>query len=241
MAIVFTSTTQANQSNGIKILVYGRAGHGKTLLCATAPRPVIISAESGLLSLRRSNLERLFGVGNPAISYDIPVAEINCIADLRAMYQWAVQSAEIANFDTICLDSISEIAEKLLAEEKKKVKDPRKAYGELIEQMTDLIRAFRDIKGKHVYFSAKQDRSKDEVTGVHSYLPSAPGQQLGPSLGYFFDEVFCLRIGKTADNKDFRYLQTQPDFQYDCKDRSGTLDAMERPELRHCFSKMLGI
>jgi len=241
MAIVFTSTEQANLSNGIKVLVYSRAGHGKTLLCATAPRPVIISAESGMLSLRRSNIERVFGVNNPAISYNIPVAEINSIADLRSMYQWAIQSPEANNFDTLCVDSISEIAEKLLAEEKKKFKDPRQAYGQLIEQMTDLIRAFRDITGKHVYFSAKQDRSKDEVTGVQSYVPSAPGQQLGPSLPYFFDEVLCLRIGKLGDGKDYRYFQTQPDFQYDCKDRSGMLDAMEKPDLGHVFRKMLGI
>jgi hypothetical protein len=224
MAIHFTTTDEASLSNGIKVLVFGRAGHGKTVLCSTAPRPIIISAEAGLLSLA---------------GHKIPVAEITCLEDLKSMYQWAATSAEAGNFDTICLDSLTEIAEKLLNAEKKVVKDPRQAYGALLEKMTDIVRAFRDLKGKHVYFSAQQAWVKDEVTGVTSYVPAMPGNKFGQALPYFFDEVFCLRIGKLQDGSDYRYLQTQPDFQYDCKDRSGALDAMEKPDLGHCFDKML--
>ena len=53
---------------GIKCLVYGESGVGKTVLCSTAPDPIIISAESGLLSLRKK---------------DIPVIEINSLKTLR--------------------------------------------------------------------------------------------------------------------------------------------------------------
>lgn len=230
MAITFTTTRNASVNNGIKILVYGKAGHGKTTLCKTCPRPFIISAESGLLSLAGS---------------DIPVAEIDSIQDLRSMYLWATQSPEVNNFDTICLDSLTEMAEKLLNAAKKTVKDPRQAYGQLIEEMTDLIRAFRDIKGRHIYFSAKQEFTKDDVTGVTNYGPAMPGNKLGQQLPYFFDEVFCLNIGKgvpTAAHptgEPFRYLQTAPDFQYSAKDRSGMLDPMEPPDIGHIFRKML--
>lgn len=223
--INFTNTASASLEAGIKILVYGQAGHGKTTLCATAPRPVIISAEAGLLSLAR---------------YSIPVAEINSLADLREMYQWVTTSAEANNFDTICLDSVSEIAEKLLANAKKTVKDPRQAYGLLIDEMSDTIRAFRDLRGKHVYFTAKQEWIKDETTGKTMFGPTMPGQKMGQALPYFFDEVFCLRIGMTPDQKSsYRYLQTQPDFQYTAKDRSGRLELMEPPDLNHVFGKML--
>lgn len=230
MAINFTTTRDASVNNGIKVLVYGKAGHGKTRLCATAPRPMIISAEAGLLSLAKFN---------------IPVAEINCIEDLSAMYQWATTSTEAGGFDTICLDSVTEIGEKLLNAKKKTAKDPRQAYGALIEEMTDLIRAFRDLRGKHVYFSAKQEWTKDEVSGVTSYGPAMPGSKLGQQLPYFFDEVFCLQIGKgtpTAEHplgQEYRFLQTNPDFQYTAKDRSGVLDRMEMPDLSHVFNKML--
>lgn len=224
MPVVFTNTSRASLEAGIKVLVYGKAGHGKTVLCSTAPRPIIISAEAGLLSLAGHN---------------IPVAEVNVLADLNQMYRWATTSPEASQFDTICLDSISEIAEKLLNMAKKGAKDPRQAYGLMIEEMTDTIRAFRDIKGKHVYFSAKQEWTKDDVTGITSYGPSTPGNKLSQSLPYFFDEVLCLNIAKTAEGVPFRYLQTQPDAQYNCKDRSGRLDPMEPPNLTHIFNKMM--
>lgn len=224
MAVKFTTTREASLRNGIKVLVFGRAGLGKTVLCSTAPRPIIISAESGLLSLA---------------GHDIPVAEVNSIADVRAMYRWATESPEAKNFDTICLDSLTEIAEKLLNAAKKNTKDPRQAYGVLLEEMTDLTRAFRDIQGHHIYFSAKQEFVKDEVTGVTSYGPAMPGNKMGQQLPYFFDEVFCLRMGTTPDGAPYRYLQTAPDFQYTAKDRSGVLDPVEPPNLNHVFGKML--
>lgn len=66
-----------------------------------------------------------------------------------------------------------------------------------------------------------------------------PGSKLGPKLPYFFDEVF--RLGVNRDNKDhtFRYLQTQPDLQYNAKDRSGALAAMEEPHLGKIFAKIM--
>ena len=46
----FTTTAQAVLDTGVKMLVYGESGMGKTMLTATLPRPLLISAESGLLS-----------------------------------------------------------------------------------------------------------------------------------------------------------------------------------------------
>src|SRR5690606_27705441 len=108
-----TSTRDAARINGLKIFVYGRAGAGKTVLCKTLPRPVIISAESGLLSLA---------------DYDLPVLEINSIADLEEVYNYMAGSQEARDlYESIALDSITEIAEKLLGDEKALNKDPRAA------------------------------------------------------------------------------------------------------------------
>ena len=38
----------------------------------------------------------------------------------------------------------------MLNAEKKATKDPRQAYGAMQEQMADIIRAFRDLPGRHV-------------------------------------------------------------------------------------------
>lgn len=226
MAIKITTAAQAAALHGVKILCYGRAGMGKTTLCATAPTPIILSAEAGLLSLRQ---------------YDIPVIEIRTIDDLQDAYQWATESAEAAPFETICLDSLSEIAEVVLTNAKRTSKDPRQAYGELIERMGVTVRAFRDLSGKHVYMSAKQESIKDETAGTTTYGPSMPGSKLGGQLPYMFDEVLRLTVGRTPDGTEYRYLQTRPDFQSEAKDRSGALAAMEEPNLTTVINKILNI
>jgi hypothetical protein len=134
---------------------------------------------------------------------------------------------------------VTEIGEVVLTNAKGIHKDPRQAYGDLIDKMLVIIKQFRDLKGKHIYISAKEDRLKDDLTGKIIYGPSMPGQKLGPGLPYYFDEVFHLAIGYTKDGTPYRYLQTQPDFQYEAKDRSGALDAIEPPDLNHIFDKIM--
>jgi len=238
MALNFSTASQESAGNGIKVLVYGGSGVGKTVLTATLPNPVLISAESGALSLREANLRRLFG-DDQSICYNMPIITIRTADDLRDVHLWCTQSAEAKNFQSIGLDSISEIGEVVLNNAKRQVKDPRQAYGDLIEQMETAIRAFRDLPGKNVLVSAKMEPMKDELSGVVKYGPSMPGAKLGPKLPYFFDEVFRLGINKDPQGKEYRFLQTQPDLQYEAKDRSGALLITEPPHLHYIFNKII--
>lgn len=222
----FTTTDRASQANGVKVLVYGQAGAGKTVLASTAPAPFLISAEGGELSLR--------GVA-------MPMVKVSTVAELSEIYAWCEQAAEARQFQTICIDSLSEIAEVVLNNAKRQVKDPRQAYGEMIEKMETTIRLFRDLPGRNVYMSAKMEPSKDELTGVIRYGPAMPGKQLGVKLPYFFDEVFRLGINKTTSGETYRFIQTQPDMQYEAKDRSGVLAPVEPPHLTQIFNKILGV
>ena len=188
--------------------------------------------------LNKKNLEKLYGVGTPGITYDIPVIEIRNVQDLTDAHAWCM-TTQASQFQTICLDSVSEIAETVLNNAKRQVKDPRQAYGELIEKMESVIRAFRDLPNKNVYMAAKIEPMKDELTGIVKYGPSMPGAKLGQKLPYFFDEVFRLGINKTPQGELYRFLQTQSDLQNIAKDRSGALDAIEPPHLTHVFNKIL--
>jgi hypothetical protein len=226
MALNFTTTDRAAQLNGVKVLVYGSAGMGKTVLASTAPHPFLISAEGGELSLRHVQM---------------PMAKVTTVEDLKDIYSWCEQSHEAKQFQTICIDSLSEIAEVVLNNAKRQVKDPRQAYGELIEKMETTIRMFRDLPGRNVYMSAKMEPTKDELTGVVKYGPAMPGSKLGSKLPYFFDEVFHLGINKTPQGESYRFLQTQPDMQYEAKDRSGALAPVEPPHLAQLFNKILGV
>lgn len=226
MTLRFTDTGAASMGHGIKCLIYGRSGAGKTRLAATAPAPIILSAEAGTLSLRNER---------------VPMIQITTVDELREALLWLTNSVEARQFATVYLDSITEIGEVVLANAKVQVKDPRQAYGELIEKMLMTIKGYRDMPGKHVVMAAKQEPTKDELTGIVMYGPAMPGSKLGPQLPYLFDEVFRLGLGKTPQGVEYRFLQTAPDLQYDAKDRSGTLDPVERPDLSYIFSKIMGV
>lgn len=241
MPLHFTTVEQATQQQGVKVLVYGGPGLGKTVLAATlGPGSLLISAESGVLSLKRQNLERLFGVNNPSINYNMPIITVQTVEDFRDVHSWLLQSREAQQFHSIGLDSVSEIAEVILNNAKRQVKDPRQAYGELSEKMESLVRAYRDLPRRNVYMAAKMEPMKDELSGIVKYGPSMPGRKLGPGLPYFFDEVFRLGVNKTPQGESYRFLQTQPDIQYDAKDRSGALAPLEPPHLGQLFAKIQG-
>ena len=217
-------TTGSLSANGVKVLVYGQAGAGKTSIIKTLPSPIVLSAEGGLLSIQDANL---------------PYLEIGSMDDLREAYLWLNGSAEAANFQSVALDSISEIAEVCLNHEKKVNKDPRAAYGAMQEQMADIIRAFRDLPGRHVYMSAKLEKTQDEMGRV-LYSPSMPGNKTGQSLPYFFDEVLALRVERDSDGVAQRALMCDSDGLWQAKDRSGKLSAWEAPNLGDVISKIGG-
>jgi phage nucleotide-binding protein len=223
MAINLRST-KGLHANGVKLLVYGNAGSGKTSLIPTLPNPVVFSAEGGLLSIADA---------------DLPFVEVSSYDTLMEAYRWVVESDEAKHFESIALDSISEIAEVVLNHEKKIAKDPRQAYGSMQEQMADIIRAFRDIPGKHIYFTAKCEKATDE-SGRILYAPSMPGNKTGQALPYFFDEVLALRVEKDAEGLAQRALMCDSDGIWQAKDRSGKLDTWEAPDLGAIIAKIGG-
>jgi phage nucleotide-binding protein len=222
MAIQLHSTKDAHR-NGLKIIVFGASGTGKTSLIKTLPNPVVLSAEAGLLSINDA---------------DIPYIEIQSMEALMDAYRWVTESSEAAQFESIALDSISEVGEVVLAGEKRKNKDVRAAYGELQTVMMDALRAFRDLRGKHVYMSAKQEKMQDEQ-GRIMYSPSMPGAKLGQQLPYLVDECYALRVEKDGDGNPVRALMTQSDGLWAVKSRA-KLDAWEAPDLGAIIRKMGG-
>ena len=85
VAINLQSTNTITAKN-LKVLVYGQAGAGKTSLIPTMPKPIILSAEGGLLSIAGS---------------DIPFIEVTDMAALREAYAWLANSDEAKAFDSV--------------------------------------------------------------------------------------------------------------------------------------------
>lgn len=229
MAIKITSIKDAVVNRGLKILVHGQAGAGKTVLSATTGEPtLIISAESGLLSIKS------------APDY-VQTTVVETIDDLENVYDYLVNENGLKKFKWIALDSVSEIAEVLLSDEKAASKDPRQAYGNLQDRMMKMLRSFRDLPC-NVLMTCKQKRIEDEDTNTVCYVPLLPGNALTQQIPYLFDEVFALRVERKQDTDgnyyDERVIQTGKNARYEAKDRSGELDFFEAPSLRKIAEKI---
>lgn len=218
-----TSTAQIAPKHGVKVLVYGRAGVGKTRLVVTTPRPFLISAESGLLSLRNHN---------------IPVVELATIEQLEDIHRFFKESEEAKNYDTICIDSLTEIGEVILSNSKPLVKDQRLAYNIMMDKMHLFIRDFRDLKGKHVYFAA-QEESVEIKTNVSILRAAMPGHKMGGKTPYHFDEVFRMEIKNDNNGVPHRVLRTKANYACEAKDRSDALNELEPAHLGKIFNKIL--
>ena len=216
------NTADIAQSGFAKVLTYGKAGTGKTHLISTVNNPIVLSAESGLLTLRR---------------FQIPYIVIKTRQDVANVFQWLSTDPSARQFTTVCIDSLTEIADIFLAEIKASCKDGRQQYGMLADQMNQVIRDFRDLNFD-VYMSAQQEFDKDNYTGMMINRAKMPGKQLGASLPYFFDEVFQLGTATTPQGQSYRVLKTQGDPANDAKDRSGNLAPIEEPHLGKIFTKI---
>lgn len=224
MMMKITTTREVVGEFGLKILVHGPPGAGKTRLCATTgdlKHTLIISAEGGLLSVRE---------------WEIDVAQVGSIDDVYEVYEFLKRGDH--HYRWVCLDSISEIAEVVLAGEKLRNRDARRAYGEMADTVFDLIRGFRNLPC-HVLMTAKQGR--EEIDGRTLHAPMLPGRQLTLNVAYLFDEVFALRVETNSEGEVVRVLQTGKSKSFDAKDRSGALSMFEQADLSAIAAKICGV
>lgn len=228
--------TGATPPGPIRMAIYGLSGNGKTMIAASAPAPLLLNAERGLLSLSPDNIAKVYGADQDWVTYNVPYIDVSTVAKLKEIYAW-LQTTAALQYKTVILDSLSDTAETVLAEAlaNPTVKDPRQAYGILGQDVLGLVRAFRDLPTHHnIVFLCKAEKVTDDVMGTTQIGFKFPGKMLQSGMPYLLDEVFALEIA----NNGARQLRTKANWQYQCKDRSGVLAELEYPSLTHIFAKM---
>jgi phage nucleotide-binding protein len=226
MGIMESITTTAGlHSESIKCLVYGKAGVGKTSLLGTGDneKTLILSAESGLLSLSDKSID---------------VLVIRAWPDLAAIYK-ELESGS-TKYTTICIDSLTEVSDMLVQflQKSSDFQDPKNAlkmWGEYNKKMVSIVKAFRDLKGFNVVFTALAEDVNDG--GMLIKKPLIQGSKAQSLLTSFFDEVLYLAINESTGERE---IHTQPTNYYDAKDRSGKLDRIEVTDLTALFNKIKG-
>ena len=204
-------------------LVYGASGVGKTSLCNSLEKTLIISSESGLLSLSKSSIDYVEVTGNNASSK---------LASLRECVDFAVKS----DYETLFIDSLTDIASimvdyqfDLIGGDKSKT---LQVWGDYNKMIKKFIKTLRDCN-KNIWCTALEKVETDDFQRRH-ILPDMQGS-IARTFPQFFDEVFNYRI---VEKK--RILLTSAEDGVIAKDRSGSLNKFESPNLGEVMLKIKG-
>lgn len=189
----------------LNMLVYGEPGTGKTVFGATAPRPLIVDAEAGVLSIREKGVD---------------VMAVRNFNDLRELLAWVKIPENNAKYDTIVLDSITEVMKKVVDEVRgNKERPTMQDWGTIISKTEGLLRMLRDLD-KNIIVTALVSEEKDDNRIVKR--PAVNGNSLPELMCSFMDIVGYMDVEKVAEGSE-RRIWTQPHLNYYAKDRSGKL------------------
>jgi len=189
------------QGHFVKALVYGPSGSGKTVFGATAPSPIFASAEGGLLSIAENQ---------PAYT------DIKSMKDLKELHKFLLTGGH--EFETVVIDSISEINEIIKAEIEKRTGRSleRGDWADLSKQLRDLLRMFRDLP-MHVLFIALDHTEKDEEKNTR-FVPMLNGKS-ATEVAAVMDIVGYMEVASDGT----RSIVTTTQRRYLTKDRSRLL------------------
>lgn len=215
---------QLVQRYGVKSICYAPAGMGKTPISETAPRPLLAACEPGLLSMRRSN---------------IPAIELYTVEAIDDFFKWLFNSKEADNFDTICIDSISQMAEIYLDSVRSKSRDGRKHYMLMSQAVMANLSPLYFMQKKHCYLICKEIIVEENDT--YRAKPYFPGKELYVKVPHLFDEIFRLEQYTMPDGKLVPVFRTRNTPEVYARDRSGQLADLEAANLTYVFNKCMGI
>ena len=215
-------------SDYLKVLVYSPSGIGKTRLIVTCPNPIIISSEKKLVSISGKEFP------------DYTVLQVDNYKDLKKALKFIKKNKRKEKWEWVAVDSLSHIAERLIVSYRKEGLNLRDIYGTLAEEMTEFLDNLLNINDINIYCIAKAKKFIS-ADGDKEYYPAMPGRVLPQNLPYMFDEVFALRIWEDEETgKKIRYLQTEPNEDYEAKDSSGKLKPKEKAHLGKIHKKVKG-
>jgi len=210
------------QQFGVKVLCYGPPGSGKTPSIQSAPSPICLVVEPGMLSTR---------------GCDYPCWEANTVPKIEEFFKFIFESAEAKNFQTICVDSWSEVADVYLKAALKAKAHGQAAYGEMATNVMKMTEALYFWKEKHVILLAKQSKDGEG----DKYKPYFPGKILNSEIPHKFDEVlYCSKqIVPGQGAKPIPTLTCSESYLAAARDRSGKLADLEPLDWTYIFNKIL--
>ncbi|MFN7174808.1 MAG: ATP-binding protein [Thermaurantiacus tibetensis] len=259
---IITADERLAEPRGVKAVIFGKSGIGKTSLLWTLPAEstLFIDLEAGDLavqgwpgaSIRPRTWEEcrdlaLFLAGpNPALREEQPYSTAQ---HARVLQDYGDPSA-MERFSTIFVDSIT-VAGRLCFQwcrgqpeafsERTGKPDVRGAYGLHGREMIAWLTHLQHARGRNVIFVGILDERTDDFNR-RVFVPQIDGSKTGNELPGIVDQVLTMAEVKDEAGGPQRVLvcQTINPWGFPAKDRSGRLGLTEPPHLGRLFEKIAG-
>lgn len=208
---------------GVKAVIYGPPGSAKTPVINSAPRPVLLATEPGLLSMRGSNVP----------TWLAPTAK-----EIDEFCDWFFNSNESKNFDTLAIDSGTQMAETYLIKAEASNKHGLAAYGDMAEDTMKQFRRMYFMPQKHIYLIAKEVAA--EENRMLSKKPYYPGRELPVKVPHLFDFILRLATHNVPGQGQVRAFRCNQAIDEMARNRTGNLNEFEPPDFGALIKKAMG-
>ena len=251
---IITADERLAQKAGIKGIIVGPAGIGKTsLLYSLDPKTTLfVNAEAGELSVQQwggdmvrlrtwpdaRNIAAAIGGPNPAYAPEENYSE--------AHYESSRQDG-FDKYETIFIDSITEVSRICFAWCQKQPecfnkngeKDTRGAYGLLGREMVAWLKQFQHAPRVNVWLVGLLNEVKDDF-GRINHVMQVEGSKTALEAPGITDQVVSMVQFTPEEGEPYRAFVTHAvnPWGYPAKDRSGRLDLIEKPHLGELMDKI---
>ena len=204
----------------ILMVVYGEGGVGKTTFAATAPRPIIADCENG---------SKYFGLRGIAAD----VALIEKWDDMQEFMQIALTE----DYDTVIIDPIGELMEKLIAYMRNRADSKlvqrdgnptMTGWGWLKSTMRNFLKTMRD-SGKHIVIVAHVQEKDDDGRVIKRPMVATRLSEELVNLVDIVGYMTTINDSETGDTKRLIIVDPASD-KYVAKDRTGRLGRYIEPD-----------
>lgn len=257
---IISADERMKEKRGIKGVIFGKFGIGKTSLLWTLPHysTLFIDLEAGDLAVEGwqgsairprtwqecRDVAVFIGGANPALEPEQPYSQ----AHYEAVVKKYGDPKVLDKYETIFIDSIT-VAGRLCfqwcrnhpqsASSKTGKEDLRNVYGLHGQELVNWLTHLQHTRNKNIWFVGILDEKLDDFNRK-IFTPQIEGSKAGNELPGIVDQVITLAEVKGNDNTSFRAFinYTVNPYGYPAKDRSGKLDMLEEPHLGKLMEKI---
>lgn len=204
---------------GIKAILAGHSGTGKTRSLMTCPKPALYITS-----------EKKYSSVEPSAMKDITIAGISNFQQFVNVLMQNGQQSHNPDYiyKTIFIDSLTDLANMRVNEIRSTVKDGRQAYFQTQTEMMEIFRIMRDA-ATNIIGICLLSRYQDSENYT-KYGPMFPGQQLSQVVPSQFDEIYVAQSRRSPEGHIEYFFQTVNDGKYECKSTSGVLPPFMEPD-----------